>query len=152
MDDIDEYIIGNDKAIIQSDEGWEDILGYLLINENIIYYDIKTVNYIVSQRNCNIPNHTLDYCMNYITNIMSLKIGDGGDIGHLYNKLFKLLYLNTSYDVITMRNHAFYNDDIDLTFNSEGSTQDQDNYDDILQHIISNITDYYNSIIEWLNL
>lgn len=149
-EDIDEYIINNDKAVIQSYEGWDDIIGHVLTLDNI-YYDIKTVKNIVSQRNCNIQNYTFDYCFNYIKNIMLLPTGDGGDIGHLYNKLFKLLYLTTSYDVITTNNHDFFSDSIDLTFNSEGSTNDQDNYDQTLKHIKYNTKLYLASINKWVH-
>ena len=83
---------------------------------------------------------------------MLLPTGYGEDIGKLYNRLFKLLYLTTTDDVITGSNHTFFSDSIDLTFNSQGSTNQQFKYDQTLKHIKYNTKLYLASIHEWLSI
>lgn len=147
-DDIDEFVIGNDKVVDQSYDGWDDLVENVLELDNI-YYDVKTVNYIVSKRGCQIPDYAMNYCIKYMDDILASLVGEGGDIGHMYNKLFKLLYLTTSYDVIKGLNHTFFSDSIELPFNGFGDVMDQANYDQTLEHIKHNIKEYYDAIMQW---
>jgi hypothetical protein len=152
-EDVDEFIIGNDKTVEISYEGWDDLVDHVLALDDI-YYDVKTVNYIVSKRGCHINNYAMNYCIKYMDDILALKVGDGGDIGHMYNKLFKLLYLTTSYDVIKGLNHTFFSDSIELQFTGMGDVfnMDQANYDQTLEHIKHNTEEYYESIMQWFTV
>jgi hypothetical protein len=152
-EDVDEYNIQDEKDIRQAFDGWDDLVEEVLLLDNL-YYDIKTVNYIVAQRGCKLQHYVKNYCIKYINNILESNVGKYADIGDMYNKIVKQLYLASSSNVIKGYNQTFFEDMLDLKFISDGDVYDEDaeNYDYIINLIEYNTKLYYDDIITWLNM
>lgn len=159
--DVGEYSLIHDGGM-QRIYDVEDILEEIL-NEEHIYYDVKSVNQIIAKRGYDITNNndvivrkgcnnSKDYTLNYVKNIV-FNLNDGVDIGLLFFQYVKLMYLAISDDIVKDVNSKFYGQDAeDLIFDDMGQiTEDfEEEYDILVGKNTDLIKKYYNNFITWL--
>lgn len=143
--DMGEYkLLGSaDEQVFSVDE-----LLDTLISKNM-YIDIQSVMGIIKLRGC---NNEKRFAVNYLNDLIQLK--SGGDMGKLFITCVKTYYTMISYDII----ESFYNGTFievdDVTFDDMGNVfeDDEQQYDEHFHNNNDLMEEYYDKIIEWINM
>lgn len=108
-----------------------------------IHYDINTANNIIKRRKCNIPNHNINYSINYLDNMLSYR-KDAVTLENFYNMTILNIYFGKK-DII--RNTP---NDLDL-INFNGSVANNELYIDTVKMYNHNIDTGYKRMIKQLH-